>query len=227
MIYYVGKGVMIHMISDNNTAFGYVRVSDVLQCEDRQVAKMKELGVSRIIVEKASGKDFNRPKYQQLKETLAKGDVLFVDALDRLGRTYDGIKQEWYQITKVIGADIICLDNPELFNSKKYRDMGDIGKVMEDTILAMLSYVAEQERKKIKIRQSEGIAQAKLKGKHLGRFKIIDNNDEKFQKVYTAWKSDEITAVEACNTLGISRPTFYRRVKELQQLIETEKVPSR
>lgn len=206
---------MIHMVADNNTVFGYVRVSDVLQCEDRQVAKMKELGVSRIIVEKASGKDFNRPKYQQLKEMLAEGDILYVDALDRLGRTYDGIKQEWYQITKIIGADIICLDNPELFNSKKYREMGDIGKVMEDTILAMLSYVAEQERKKIKQRQSEGIAQAKINGKHLGRFRVIETDDDKFQKVYTAWENDEITAVEACNLLNISRPTFYRRVKEL------------
>ena len=206
------------MVADKNTVFGYVRVSDVLQCEDRQVAKMKALGVNRIIVEKASGKDFNRPKYQQLKEMLAQSDILYVDALDRLGRTYDGIKQEWYEITKVIGADIICLDNPELFNSRKYREMGDIGKVMEDTILAMLSYVAEQERKKIKQRQSEGIAQAKAKGKHLGRYKIIDNNDDKFQRVYTAWENDEITAVEACNLLSISRPTFYRRVNELKQL---------
>lgn len=208
------------MVADKNTIFGYVRVSDILQCEDRQVAKMKEFGVSRIIVEKASGKDFNRPKYQQLKEMLTEGDILYVDALDRLGRTYDGIKQEWHEITKIIGADIVCLDNPELFNSKKYRDMGDIGKVMEDTILAMLSYVAEQERKKIKIRQSAGIFEARSKGKHLGRFKVITNEDERFQKVYTAWKNNEITAVEGCNTLGISRPTFYRRVNELKQLTD-------
>ncbi|MCD4542356.1 recombinase family protein, partial [Klebsiella pneumoniae subsp. pneumoniae] len=141
------------------------------QNEERQIKKMLALGIEErmIFVDKQSGKDFNRPSYQTMKRILQKGDLLYLDALDRLGRDYEGIIYEWKHITRNIQADIVVLENETLFDSRKYREMGDIGKLMEDQFLNLLSYVAEQERKKIKQRQAEGIALAKSQGRHLGR----------------------------------------------------------
>jgi DNA invertase Pin-like site-specific DNA recombinase len=167
-----------------------------------------------IFVDKQSGKDFNRLEYQLMKRFCEEGDLVYIDSLDRLGRNYDGIITEWKHITRIVNANIVCLDNETLFDSRKFKSMGDIGKLMEDQFLSLLSYVAEQERKKIKQRQAEGIIIAKSQGKYKGRKKI--EIDYKFETIYFRWKSKEITATRAMDLLEVKRNTFYRRVKEYE-----------
>ncbi|RJX40922.1 recombinase family protein [Paenibacillus pinisoli] len=196
---------------------GYARVSDKDQNPERQLLKFRELGIDEryIFIDKLTGADFDRPQYQAMRLLLRAGDLLYLDALDRLGRDYDGIIFEWKYITREIGADIVCLDNEILFDSRKFRAMADFGKVLEDQFLSLLAYVAEQERKKSKQRQREGIAVAKAEGIVFGRPKF--QIDEKFIRIYSEWRSERITAVTAYKTLGVSAATFYRRVKELKQ----------
>lgn len=197
--------------------FGYVRVSSKDQNEGRQVDKMIKLGIDEqfIFIDKASGKDFNRPQYQFLRKCIRQGDLVYIDALDRLGRDYDGIISEWKYITRELGADIVILENETLFDSRKFKSMGGMGKLMEDQFLSLLSYVAEQERKKIKIRQREGIDRAISKGKHMGRPKTVIVTD-RFKAAYIQWKNDEITAVKAMELAEMSRAGFYRLVKEYE-----------
>lgn len=193
---------------------GYVRVSSKDQNEGRQLVKMQELGIEErfIFVDKQSGKDFDRPQYQAMKQVIREGDLVYIDSLDRLGRNYDGILEEWKEITRKINADIVILENETLFDSRKFKAMGDIGKLMEDQFLSMLSYVAEQERKKIRQRQAEGIAKAKTEGRTGGRPMI--KIDDKFVQAYTQWKAGDITAVKAMELAGMKKVTFYKRVKE-------------
>lgn len=193
---------------------GYVRVSSKDQNEGRQLVKMQELGIEErfIFVDKQSGKDFDRPQYQAMKQVIREGDLVYIDSLDRLGRNYDGILEEWKEITRKINADIVILENETLFDSRKFKSMGDIGKLMEDQFLSMLSYVAEQERKKIRQRQAEGIARAKTEGRTGGRPMI--KIDDKFVQAYTQWKAGEIKAVKAMELAGMKKVTFYNRVKE-------------
>jgi len=208
------------------TVFGYVRVSSRDQNEGRQVAKMKALGIAdrNIFIDKASGKDFNRPEYQTLRRALQPGDLVYIDALDRLGRNYDGIISEWKYITREIGADIVVLENQSLFDSRNFRKMGDdgaIGKLMEDQFLSLLSYVAEQERKKIRQRQREGIEQAKAEGKRIGRpavsFDTMSEEQRKtWREVYPRWKSEQVKAVEFMRLLDVKKTTFYKLVKEYE-----------
>ncbi len=195
---------------------GYVRVSSKDQNEGRQLAKMQELAIEDrfIFVDKQSGKDFDRPQYQAMKQVIRAGDVIYIDALDRLGRDYDGILTEWKRITRELNADIVILENETLFDSRKFKAMGDIGKLMEDQFLSMLSYVAEQERKKIKQRQAEGIALAKSECRPYGRPRV--EVDESFKDIYTSWKNGEITAVKAMELSGLKKVTFYARVKEIE-----------
>lgn len=137
---------------------GYARVSAKDQNPERQLKKFRELGIEEryIFIDKQSGKDFNRPQYQGMLLIIREGDLLYLDALDRLGRDYDGIIREWKYITRELNADIVVLENETLFDSRKFRTMGDLGKLMEDQFLSLLSYVAEQERKKIScVRQKE------------------------------------------------------------------------
>jgi DNA invertase Pin-like site-specific DNA recombinase len=197
---------------------GYVRISSKDQNETRQILKMRELGIEErfIFLDKASGKDFDREQYQAMKRIIREGDLIYLDSLDRLGRSYDGVIEEWKYITRTLNADIVTLDNASLFDSRKFREMGDIGKLMEDQFLSLLAYVAEQERKKIKQRQAEGIAVAKAEGKHLGR-PVATIDAKKFKEIYKTWKTGEITAVQASKGLGLSKPTFYRRVQELEK----------
>lgn len=195
---------------------GYVRVSARDQNTERQLKKMRELGIEEryIFVDKQSGKDFNRPQYQAMRLIIRGGDLLFLDALDRLGRDYDGIIREWKYITRELNADIVVLENETLFDSRKFRSMGDLGKLMEDQFLSLLSYVAEQERKKNKQRQAEGIEVAKNSGVKFGRRKQEINAD--FIRVYGEWKSGSITAMEGMKRLDLKPNTFYRRVKEYE-----------
>jgi DNA invertase Pin-like site-specific DNA recombinase len=207
--------------------YGYIRVSSVDQNEQRQVNKMIEKGVEarRIFVDKASGKDFNRPQYQLLRKVLGEGDIVYIDALDRLGRNYDEIISEWKYITRELNADIIVLENEALFDSRKFKSMGDMGKLMEDQFLSLLAYVAEQERKKIRQRQAEGIAVAKAQGKHLGRPQLnLDTLTKQQRQVleanYERWKAKEITGVEFMRMLELKKSTFYKIVKEYEERIE-------
>lgn len=195
---------------------GYVRVSAKDQNPERQIKKMRELGIEDryIFVDRQSGKDFNRPQYQAMRFIIRKGDLLFLDALDRLGRDYDGIIQEWKYITREQHADIVVLENETLFDSQKFRSMGALGKLMEDQFLSLLSYVAEQERKKNKQRQAEGIKVAKDNGVRFGRRKYEITSD--FIQMYGDWKSGSITATEGMKRLELKPNTFYRRVKEYE-----------
>jgi DNA invertase Pin-like site-specific DNA recombinase len=157
---------LITMNGGTIVKIGYVRVSSKDQNQERQIKKMLELGIEErmIFVDKQSGKDFDRPGYQAMKRILREGDIIYFDALDRLGRNYDAVINEWKYITRELKADIVVLENASLFDSRKFREMGDIGRLMEDQFLSLLAYVADQERKKIKQRQAEGIALAKKNG---------------------------------------------------------------
>lgn len=193
---------------------GYVRVSTEKQHADRQIAKMRALGIEErfIFIDKATGKNFDRPDYLAMKQVIREGDLLHLDSLDRLGRNYDLITQEWKDITRNIGANIVVLDNQELFDSRKFKEMGDIGKLLEDQFLSMLAYVAEQELKKMHQRQREGIAKAKERGTTFGRRRVKVSPE--FPKIIERWERQEISCTEAQRILDMKPATFFRRVKE-------------
>lgn len=192
---------------------GYCRVSTKEQNPERQRLKFVQLEIPErfIFEDKVSGKDFERPRYQAMLNMLREGDLLYMDSLDRLGRNYDGITREWKYITQEIKADIVCLDNQELFDSRKFRSMGKIGKLLEDQMLSMLAYVAEVERNKNLERQREGIAVAQANGIKFGRPAV--EIGETFIRIYASWENGEMTATAAYKKLGISRTTFYKKVK--------------
>ncbi|MCC2363991.1 recombinase family protein [Bacillus cereus] len=205
--------------------YGYIRVSTKEQNEQRQLHKMMERGVEarRIFVDKASGRNFNRPQYQLLRKILSQGDIVYIDALDRMGRNYDEVISEWKYITRELQADIIVLENETLFDSRKFREMGDMGRLMEDQFLSLLSYVADQERKKIRQRQAEGIAVAKSQGKHLGRpqLNLSALNQKKLyiiEETYPKWKNREITGVQFMKLLELKKNTFYKIIKEYEAI---------
>ena len=215
----------------NTKMFGYIRVSTKDQNIERQLAKMLELGIQErdIFIDKMSGKNFDRPAYQALKLQLRKGDLVYIDALDRLGRNYDGIINEWKHITREIGADIVVLENETLFDSRKFKAMNTddskIGSLMEDQFLSLLSYVADQERKNILKRQAEGIAEARKAGKHLGRPKLDLSTLSKEQRDvleanYEAWKRKELTGVKFADMLGLKKNSFYKVLKEYEQIVK-------
>lgn len=197
--------------------FGYCRVSTKEQNPERQLIKFRELGIGDrfIYQEKISGKDFNRPRYRAMIEMIRKGDLIYLDSLDRLGRDYDGIIKEWKYITRDLEADIVCLDNRDLFDSRKFRQMGNVGKLLEDNLLSTLSYVAAVEREKNLSRQREGIAVAQANGVKFGR-PAIQLGDE-FIRLYEAWKNNEITATAAFTALNMSRSTFYNKVRAYEE----------
>ncbi|WP_257155333.1 recombinase family protein [Bacillus cereus] len=204
--------------------YGYIRVSTKDQNEQRHLHKMMERGVEarRIFVDKASGRHFDRPQYQLLRKILSTGDIVYIDALDRMGRNYDEVISEWKYITRELQADIVVLENETLFDSRKFRDMGDMGRLMEDQFLSLLSYVADQERKKIHQRQAEGIAVAESQGKHLGRPRVNLSTLSKQQiyiieETYSKWKSGEVTAVMFMEMLDLRKNTFYKIMKEYEE----------
>lgn len=196
-------------------SFSYCRISDKDQNEGRQVQAMIEIGIHEndIYIDKQSGKDFDRPKYQELKKVLRVGDVLYIKSIDRLGRNYKQIRQEWEDITQNIKADINVIDMP-LLDTTLHKDL--LGTFISDLILQVLAYVSENERINIKQRQAEGIALAKAKGKQMGRPK--KEIDKAFIDVYLKWKDKEITAVTAMKMLNLKPNTFYRRVREYQKI---------
>jgi DNA invertase Pin-like site-specific DNA recombinase len=190
---------------------GYARVSTKEQNESRQIKELKAAGIEErfIFLDKSSGKNFDRPQWPLVKLILREGDLLIIKSIDRLGRNYKEILNEWKDITDNIKADIKVLDMP-LLDTTLYKDL--MGTFISDVILQVLSYVAEQELSLIKKRQLEGIKLAKEQGKHLGRPKAEYPKD--WDIVYIEWKIDKkITAKEAMEKLNMTRTTFYKLVK--------------
>lgn len=196
----------------NTKQFGYARVSTKDQNLDRQIKELLEQGINEreIYADKQSGKDFNRPKYQALKNVLREGDTLIIKSIDRLGRNYNEILNEWKEITKDIKANIKVLDMPLLDTTQNPETL--TSTFVSDLVLQILSYVAQTERDFNKKRQSEGIAIAKEKGKHLGRPKAVKPNN--WNEVIKQWENKEITAVKAMELTGTTKSTFYKLVSE-------------
>ena len=190
--------------------YGYVRVSTLTQKIDRQMNELYNLGIDKkyIYIDKQSGKDFNRPNYQKLKKKLKKDDLLIIKSIDRLGRNYEMIIEEWACITKIIKANIFVIDFP-LLDTRSETNL--IGKFVSDIFLQVLSFVAENERQNIKQRQMEGIRIAKLKGTHMGRPKII-LPDNFIDAVNEISKNNQSYKVGAKLT-GMKDVTFYKYMK--------------
>ena len=187
--------------------YGYVRVSTRDQNEARQMIAMYERGVEpkHIFIDKQSGKDFNRPEYQRMLRKLHPGDVLIVKSIDRLGRNYDDILEQWRYIIKDKGYDIIVLDMP-LLDTTKQDAGGLMGKVIADIVLQLLSYVAQTEREFIKQRQAEGIAAYRATGKPWGRPPFEHGED--YRECYRLWREGKLSGTQAGKRLGIARTTF-------------------
>lgn len=186
--------------------YGYVRVSTQEQNEIRQLNAMRDFGVreTHIIIEKLSGKDFKRPRYQGLVRNLRRGDVLVVKSIDRLGRNYTEILDQWTLITKKREAAIVVLDMP-LLDTRQSRDL--TGTLISDIVLQLLSYVAQTERENIRQRQMEGIAAAKARGVHFGpRAQAPPENFEVFRQ---AWRAKQMTLREAADACGMLKSSFY------------------
>ncbi|MCL2080652.1 MAG: recombinase family protein [Oscillospiraceae bacterium] len=186
--------------------YGYIRVSTKEQSEDRQLTAMREFGVreGNIFLDKLSGKDFERPSYRRLLKKLKPVDTLVIKSIDRLGRNYEEILEQWRFITKERRANIVVLDMPLLDTRQKNRDL--TGTFIADLVLQILSYVAQTERELIRQRQAEGIAAAKARGVRFGRPPI--ERPPHLQEVQKAWERREISAREAARRLNINRMTF-------------------
>ena len=190
--------------------YGYVRVSSKDQNEDRQLIALREVGIpeQNIYLDKQSGKDFNRPQYKKLLRKMKKDDLLYIKSIDRLGRNYEEILQQWRHLTKEKGIDIVVLDMP-LLDTRRGKDL--MGTFLSDIVLQVLSFVAENERTNIKQRQAEGIAAAKAKGVRFGRPpKPLPEN---FYSCYQRWKKGEITGTAAARECGMPLATFRYRAE--------------
>ena len=195
--------------------YGYIRVSSRDQNEDRQLIALKEIGVAdkNIYLDKQSGKDFNRPQYKKLLRKLKKDDLLYIKSIDRLGRNYEEILEQWRVLTKEKGIDIVVLDMP-LLDTRRGKDL--MGTFLSDIVLQVLSFVAENERTNIKQRQAEGIAAAKAKGVKFGRppLPLPDN----FYEVHRAWRSKKLTLKEAANACNMPVGTFYGKARKFENV---------
>lgn len=193
------------------STYGYARVSSMEQNEDRQMLALKKAGVAKknIFLDKKSGKDFERPQYQRMLKKLKENDVLYIMSIDRLGRNYPEIQEQWRVLTKEIKVDICVLDMP-LLDTRRGKDL--LGTFIADLALQILSFVAETERDNIRKRQAEGIVAAKARGVQFGRPRI--KLPENFIVIVIKWEKKEITLGIALQKLHMSKSTFYRRVKE-------------
>ena len=187
--------------------YAYIRVSARDQNEERQRIAMAEYGIApgNIYMDKQSGKDFERSGYQRLLRRLRAGDTIVIKSIDRLGRNYDEILEQWRLLTKQKQVDIVVLDMP-LLNTKQGRDL--TGVVIADIVLQLLSYVAQTEREFNRQRQAEGIAAAKSRGVQFGRRRL--DHPENYPEVKKAWEAGELTAAQAAESLGVSRTTFFK-----------------
>ncbi len=193
--------------------YGYVRVSTKEQNEDRQIIAMHEYGVpdGNIYSDKQSGKDFQRPKYRKLLRKLKRDDLLYIKSIDRLGRNYSEILEQWRILTKEKGIDICVIDMP-LLDTRRGKDL--VGTFLSDIVLQVLSFVAENERSNIRQRQAEGIAAAKARGVRFGR--PPQPLPPGFDKVYRQWKAGELNGKQAAEVLDIPPSTFRYKAKQYE-----------
>ena len=185
--------------------YGYIRVSSKDQNEERQIIAMRDFGVEdrNMVIDKQSGKDFNRPGYKKLLRKMKTGDTLVIKSIDRLGRNYDEILEQWRILTKEKRLHIVVLDMP-LLDTRSGRDL--TGTLIADIVLQLLSYVAQTEREAIKQRQKEGIDAAKARGVQFGRKPL--EKPENFEEIRTAWKNGDISGRCAAKMLGVSHTAF-------------------
>ena len=199
---------MIHIL------YGYIRVSSTDQNEDRQLKALRDAGVSEqnMYTDKQSGKDFERPRYKHLLRRLRPGDLLYVLSIDRLGRNYEEIQNQWRFLTKEKGIDICVLDMP-LLDTRQGKDL--MGTFIADLVLQILSFVAESERANIRKRQAEGIIAAKARGVKFGRpaLPLPDN----FYEVHKAWRDKKIPLRLAAETCGMPKGTFYYKAVKFEK----------
>lgn len=195
----------------NHQEYAYIRVSSKDQNEDRQILALKSYTIPKenYYIDKMSGKNFNRPAYQALLKQLRPGDILYIHSIDRLGRNYEEIIEQWKWLTKNVGVDLIVLDMP-LLNTTLSKDL--LGTFISDLVLQLLSFVAENERNMIKRRQAEGIKAAKLRGVRFGAPSIPKPDD--LHEIIDGYQNKSITAKKAAKQLNISVSTFYRWLKE-------------
>ena len=193
--------------------YGYVRVSSTDQNEDRQLIAMqgKNVPAKNIFIDKQSGKDFERPQYKKMLKKLRAGDLLYILSIDRLGRNYEEIQRQWRYLTKEVGIDICVIDMP-ILDTRPYKDL--LGTFISDLFLAVLSFVAENERDNIKKRQAQGIAAAKAKGIKFGR--PVIEAPPGFEKIAKDFLQGKIKLAEAIEKTGLSKTTFYRRLREYE-----------
>ncbi|WP_458458809.1 recombinase family protein [Pseudobutyrivibrio sp.] len=191
--------------------YGYARVSTVNQHLDRQICELQKAGLldSQIFVDKESGKDFNRANYKKLCRKIKQGDVLFIKSIDRLGRNYNMVLDEWRYLTKEKGVDIVVIDMPLLDTRIEGKNL--VGKFIADVVLQVLSFVAENERETMRQRQAEGIRMAKLRGVKFGRPSAAI--PDRFEEIIKMYKQKEITVMTAIEMSGLTRGTFYRKLK--------------
>ena len=194
--------------------YGYIRVSSTDQNEDRQLIAMRDASVPNrnIYIDKLSGKDFNRPMYQRMIRRLRKDDLVYIKSIDRLGRNYKDVVEQWQYLTRVKQVDIVVLEMP-LLDTRRGKDL--MGTFLSDIVLQVLSFVAENERSNIKRRQKEGIEAAKARGVKFGRPPaIIPDN---FTEIYEKWQKKELLAIHDAAMCGFSRSTFYKKAREYGQ----------
>ena len=194
--------------------FGYIRVSSRDQNEDRQLIALREAGIpnGNIFLDKQSGKDFDRPQYKKLLRKIKKDDLLYIKSIDRLGRNYEEILQQWRVLTKEKGADIVVLDMP-LLDTRRGKDL--MGTFLSDIVLQLLSFVAENERNNIRQRQAEGIAAARARGVKFGRPPLP--LPENFYEVHNAWRSKKLSLAEAAIACNMATSTFYGKARKFEK----------
>lgn len=193
--------------------YGYVRVSSIDQNEERQMIEMEKLGIKseNVFKDKQSGKDFERKNYKKLVKKMKEGDVLYILSIDRLGRNYEEIQNQWRVLTKEKKIDIFVIDMP-LLDTTQGKDL--MGTFIADLVLQILSFVAQNERENIRKRQEQGIAAAKARGVHMGRPE--KNLPEDFETIVRRWKNHEIKQRDAIKMCNVSKSTFFRRLRNIE-----------
>ncbi len=191
--------------------YGYIRVSTIDQNEDRQMDALldKQVPLKNIYIDKQSGKDFERPQYKRLVKKLKPGDLLYILSIDRLGRNYEEVQNQWRLLTKEIRIDICVIDMP-LLDTRNGKDL--MGTFIADLVLQILSFVAQNERENIRKRQAQGIAAAKMRGVQFGR-PVIEMPDD-FLQIVDDWEQKRLPLSEALKKCNMSESTFYRRLRE-------------
>lgn len=201
-----------------SNVYGYVRVSTKEQNIDRQLISLEKMGIpaKQIYIDQQSGKDFKRPAYKKMMRKIKEGDIIVTKSIDRLGRNYEEIMEQWRIITKQKKADI-CIQDMPLTDTTKTKDL--LGTFISDVVLQILSFVAQNERENIRQRQAEGIAAAKMRGVQFGKPRI--ELPEEFPVLFDKWKEKQITTLEFAALCNVGRSTLYTRIKEYEEKTHT------